>query len=172
MEKKQKVDAINSSIMMLIGMIIIGISAFYNLKLELLLPITFGVYTISNITRFIINKKSKDYDGIHTGLASLISLIVSIVIGITTPKNLFIVLMIWTILIALTKLKKADYYHDRKDRMWKLRLFTLVTFILISVLTSINLANENVTIIIGFYFTINGLLEMFDPIAKTLIKHG
>ena len=80
--------------------------------------------------------------------------------------------MIWTILIALTKLKKADYYHDRKDRMWKLRLFTLVTFILISVLTSINLANENVTIIIGFYFTINGLLEMFDPIAKTLIKHG
>lgn len=172
METKQKVDMTNSIFMMLIGMIIITISAFYDLKLELIIPITFGLYTVSNTIRFILNRKSKDYDGLHTALASIVSLIVAIVIGMTTPKKLFIVLMVWTILISLTKLKKADYYHDRRDRMWKLRLFTLITFIITSIITSINLANTNITLIIGFYFLINGLLETFDPIAKTLIKHG
>ena len=172
METKQKVDMTNSIFMMLIGMIIITISAFYDLKLELIIPITFGLYTVSNTIRFILNRKSKDYDGLHTALASIISLIVAIVIGMTTPKKLFIVLMVWTILISLTKLKKADYYHDRRDRMWKLRLFTLITFIITSIITCINLANTNITLIIGFYFLINGLLETFDPIAKTLIKHG
>ena len=172
METKQTVDMTNSIFMMLIGMIIITISAFYDLKLELIIPITFGLYTVSNTIRFILNRKSKDYDGLHTALASIVSLIVAIVIGMTTPKKLFIVLMVWTILISLTKLKKADYYHDRRDRMWKLRLFTLITFIITSIITSINLANTNITLIIGFYFLINGLLETFDPIAKTLIKHG
>lgn len=172
METKQKVDMTNSIFMMLIGMIIITISAFYDLKLELIIPITFGLYTVSNTIRFILNRKSKDYDGLHTALASIVSLIVAIVIGMTTPKKLFIVLMVWTILISLTKLKKADYYHDRRDRMWKLRLFTLITFIITSIITSINLANTNIALIIGFYFLINGLLETFDPIAKTLIKHG
>lgn len=172
METKQKVDMTNSIFMMLIGMIIITISAFYDLKLELIIPITFGLYTVSNTIRFILNRKSKDYDGLHTALASIVSLIVAIVIGMTTPKKLFIVLMVWTILISLTKLKKADYYHDRRDRMWKLRLFTLITFIITSIITCINLANTNITLIIGFYFLINGLLETFDPIAKTLIKHG
>jgi hypothetical protein len=81
-------------------------------------------------------------------------------------------------LVTCEEVKEDTYIKEIIDIVYNDTLLVtslvgiIVTFILISILTSINLANENITIIIGFYFTINGLLEMFDPIAKTLIKHG
>ena len=76
--------------------------------------------------------------------------------------------------MSLIKLKKADYYHDRRDRMWKLNILMLGIFILCGLLTSINLYYEAdvQVIVIGFFFMINGILEMFDPIVKTLITHA
>lgn len=76
--------------------------------------------------------------------------------------------------MALVKLKKVDYYHDRKDRMWKLKLLTLILFILTGIATSISLAyTSNVqTLIIGFFMVTHAILEMFEPIVKTLISHA
>ena len=76
--------------------------------------------------------------------------------------------------MSLTKFKKVDYYHDRRDRMWKLRVFTLVLFIIAGVITSLNFAfADNIQImVIGFFMIIHGILELFDPIVKTLISHA
>ena len=172
MQKKQKVDIINALFLILIGIITLILPMFIKVKIEVLIPIIFAAYTISNTIRYLITKESKDYEGLHVGISSFTALIASILIDITTPKTLFIVLMIWIMLISLTKLKKADFYHDRKDRMWKLKAFILGIFILTSLLTCINLANSNITLIIGYYFLINGILESFDPIVKKLIKNS
>ena len=76
--------------------------------------------------------------------------------------------------MSLIKFKKVDYYHDRRDRMWKLRIFTLFLFIIAGIATSVNLAHTSSvqTIIIGFFMIIHGMLELFDPVVKTLISHA
>ena len=75
-------------------------------------------------------------------------------------------------LISISKLKKIDYYHDRHDRMWKIRTFILGLFILVSLLSSINLAFTNEVVIFGYITLTHGILELFDPILKTLINHA
>jgi uncharacterized membrane protein HdeD (DUF308 family) len=76
--------------------------------------------------------------------------------------------------MSLTKLKKADYYHDRRDRMWKYSATNLGLFLLTGLLASINLAYglETQIIVLGFFILINGILELFEPIIKTLIAHS
>lgn len=76
--------------------------------------------------------------------------------------------------MSLIKLKKADYYHDRRDRMGKINIFMLVVFIITGLLTAINLGYDNKVqiIILGYFFLVNGLLQMIDPIVKSLISHG
>lgn len=76
--------------------------------------------------------------------------------------------------MSLAKLKKMDYYHDKRDRMWKIRAFNLGLFILSGVLASINLSysGEIQIIVIGFFMLIHGILELFDPLVKTLIAHS
>lgn len=56
--------------------------------------------------------------------------------------------------------------------MWILRIFILFTFLTSGLLTSINLYYEPSvqTIIIGFFFFINGLLCVVDPIAMYLME--
>ena len=87
-------------------------------------------------------------------------------------KNLVLVLLIWMGLMCLVKLKKTDFYHDRQNKMWILRLFILFTFLTTGLLTGINLYYEASvqTIIIGFFFFINGLLDVVDPIAMYLME--
>ena len=81
--------------------------------------------------------------------------------------------MIWMALMCLIKLKKADFYHDRKNKMWLLRLFILFTFLTTGLLTGINLYYEVdvQTIIIGFFFLINGILDTIDPIVLYLMEN-
>jgi uncharacterized membrane protein HdeD (DUF308 family) len=76
--------------------------------------------------------------------------------------------------MSLAKLKKMDYYHDKNDRMWKIRFINLGLFIIAGILTSINLAYVSTVqvLVIGFFMLIHGILELFDPIVKTLIAHS
>ena len=83
-------------------------------------------------------------------------------------------LMAWITLMSVAKLTKVDYYHDKKDRMWKYRLLNLILFILTGIATAISLtyASSVQTIIIGFFMIIHAILELFDPIIKSLIAHA
>jgi len=56
--------------------------------------------------------------------------------------------------------------------MWKIRTFILGLFILVSLLSSINLAFTNEVVIFGYITLTHGILELFDPILKTLINHA
>ena len=111
----------------------------------------------------------------YTTFASLVAMLESIIFNMNENYKLTaLVLMTWITFMSLIKLKKADYYHDKNDRMWKIRSLTLVLFILSGLLTSVNLFydNEIRLIIIGYFFFIHAILEIIDPIIKTLIKHS
>ena len=170
---KQKVDLGISIFLILIGAIMLILPLFQVDNIKVLINIIFILYTITYLVKFILCRKSKDYEGIHCALASIVILLANIFLNPTnSPRNLAVLIMVWVIFMSMAKLKKMDYYHDRRDRMWKVRTFILILFILAGILTSINLEYTGVIqiIVIGFFMFIHGILELFDPILKTLIS--
>ena len=75
-------------------------------------------------------------------------------------------------MLSLIKLKKGDYYNDRKNKMWIVEVISLVLFILAGLLTTMNLYYENdiQVLILGYFFLIHGMLELFDPLIIGLQK--
>lgn len=174
MKKKQKVDIGISLSLIFISIIILILPLFNFNNVSFLTFILYLLYTIIGTIKFFLIKDSKDYEGLHIVLSSILPLIITVIIKPETPRQIALILGIWLILMSITKLKKIDYYHDRHDRMWKVRTFILGLFILTGILSSVNLAfaNEFQIVIFGFLTLIHGILELFDPILKTLINRA
>ncbi len=172
MKYKQKVDLITAIILILIGLVILILPIINILNIKYMLIVILALYAALNLAQYLLTKDSKDYEGVQTFLASALGVVACTIIDIAeSPGNLAMVLMLWIIIMSLCKLKKVDYYHDRKDRMWIIHLVTLILFIIAGLLTSFNLAytKETQTLIIGYFMLTNGILEIFDPIVKTLL---
>ncbi len=174
MKKKQIVDIAIALFLVFIGIILLILPLLGISNIRYLMTIVLGLYTLLNAIQFILTIDSKDYEGLHSAIGSVVVLIATIVINDNTPRIVALELMTWITFMSLAKLKKMDYYHDRRDRMWKLRVFNLFFFIIAGILASINLYySESVQIIvIGFFMLIHGILETFDPVVKTLIAHS
>ncbi len=175
MKFKQKVDTTIALLLILIGIVLLVLPIFNITNIKYLSIAIFTLYTILNLVQFILTKKSKDYEGLHSAIGSFIVVIASIVTSPESqPKTLAMLLMTWIIFMSLAKLKKMDYYHDKNDRMWKIRFLNLSLFIITGILTCINLAYTSAVqvLIVGFFMLVHGILELFDPIVKTLIAHS
>ena len=176
MKPKQKIDVISAALLLIIGASLLVIPKFIEItNVKTICVVVLSLFAIINLVKFFINKDVKDIEGLASFFANLVTILALAFIKTdNVPMDLSIVIMIWIILMSLIKLKKADYYHDRRDRMWKLNVFMLVVFIITGLLTAINLAYDSTVqiIIIGFFFFINGILQMIDPIVKSLINHG
>ena len=171
MRKKELIDLITGISLMLIAAIVLLLPSFKVNDLSFILKMIFGFYALIKFVQFILIMKDKDYESLFTSIVSLVSLISLFIIELSN-KHLILVLMIWMGLMCLVKLKKADFYHDRKNKMWILRLFILFTFLTTGLLTGMNLYYESSvqTIIIGFFFFINGILDIIDPLALYLME--
>ena len=171
MKKKELVDLVTGISLMLLAVVILLLPTFKFNDLGFILKMVFGFYSLVKITQFIFTIKYKDYESLYTCLISLGVLISLFLVNLTT-KSMVLILLIWMGLMCLIKLKKADFYHDRKNKMWWLRLFILFTFLTTGLLTGINLYYESSvqTIIIGFFFLINGILDVIDPITVYLME--
>lgn len=176
MKKKQRVDMGIALCLILIGVVLLVLPLLdLNIKCQWLFTVVFTLYTILNGIQFLLTRESRDYEGLHTSLASLVVLVINVIFDVgDKPKYIALLLMLWVTLMSVVKLKKADYYHDRRDRMWKVRMFNLGLFILTGILASINLSysSDVQIIVIGYFMMIHGILELFDPITKSLIAHS
>ena len=173
MKKKELVDLITGLSLMLLAGVILLLPSFKVNDLGFILKTVFGFYALIKIAQFLLILKEKDFESLFTFIISLGALISLFLINLTT-KNIVLVLMIWMALMCLVKLKKADFYHDRLNKMWILRLFILFAFLTSGLLTGINLYYEASvqTIIIGFFFLINGILDVIDPIVVYLMENN
>lgn len=172
MKRKQRIDLYVALILIAIGVIILILPLFNLTDIKYMLIIIFALYAIINLIQYVSTKESNDYEGLQTFLASIVGVIACTLIDVaSSPANLAYVLMLWIIIMSLSKLKKIDYYHDRKDKMWMIHLVTLILFIISGLLTSFNLAytKETQTLIIGYFLFTHGILELFDPVVKTII---
>lgn len=170
MKKKEIIDLITNIALLILASCILLLPTFKVDNLKVVLIIIFSFYTIFKLTQFILTFKAKDYESLFTSLISICSLISLFFINIST-KNIVLLLMIWFGLMCLIKLKKADFYHDRKNKMWIIRLFMLFIFLTNGLLTGLNLTLDSSfqIIVIGNFFFVNSLLDSIDPIVVYLM---
>ena len=171
MKKKELVDFIVGLLLMFLAVSIILLPTFKITNIKIVLLTIFGFYTIFKIVSFILIYKEKDYESLFTSLVSGSSLIATSLIELTT-KNIALILMIWMGLMSLIKLKKADFYHDRENKMWILRLLILFIFIASGLLTSINLFYDNSVqiLLIGYFFLVNSILDTISPLVEYISR--
>lgn len=166
---KNKVDFYTGILLFLLSIVILLMPIFSVSNVNLLLKIILLFYTIVNLGRYILNYKTKDYEGLFTALVSLILFIILLCYKVENSSlQLSLVLFAFVACYAFIRLKKADYYNDRKNKMWILEITTLIVFIISGLLTSFSilLTNETNIFMIGFLFFINGFIEIIDPIVN------
>lgn len=170
MKAKQMVDIFIESILFILGLVvlIIGIFSYSNIKVVFVSALF--TYAIFNFIQYALTKESKDMEGLYTALSSILIGVADLFLPFDNNLVLPLSIMLWTILMSIIKVVKADYYNDRKDITWKYKMVTLIVFMVISVLTSVALNyNSNVQVLImGYYFIINGILEVSEVLVKYL----
>lgn len=172
MKRKQLVDLIIAIFLILTGcsLLVFPLVNFLNVK-NIFLGVLI-IYAILNFIKFLLTFKSKDYEGLLTFLASVVTMIVALNVDISLkPWNLAITLFVWIIMMSLIKLKKSDYYNDRNSKMWIIKIANLILFIVAGILATINLyyTVDIQILVLGFFFFINGILELVDPLANYIL---
>ena len=171
MKKKQIVDLVIAIFLFIVGSALLLFPLFHFVKVKWIFVGILGVYALLNLVQFILTRKDQDYEGLLTSIASIIVLGIALKLNIAeVPWYLALCLLIWIILLSLIKLKKSDYYNDRHNKVWILKVITLILFILTGLLTTMNLYYENdiQVLILGYFFLIHGMLELFDPLSVYL----
>lgn len=172
MKRKQLVDLIIAIFLILTGcsLLVFPLVNFLNVK-NIFLGVLI-IYAILNFIKFLLTFKSKDYEGLLTFLASVVTMIVALKVDISLkPWNLAITLFVWIVMMSLIKLKKSDYYNDQNSKMWIIKIANLILFIVAGILATINLyyTVDIQILVLGFFFFINGILELVDPLANYIL---
>lgn len=172
MGKRTLAEFITAWFLVLCGAIITVLPIFDYSNVKNIFIIIISIYGIIHLIKNFYTLDTKDYSGFSTSGASLFILILLMFLDINdSPWNLALVLFIWVILMSLIKLKESDYYHDRKSKLWVLNIINLILFILCGVLTSVNLyyTGDIQILVLGFFFLINGILELMDPLVTYML---
>ena len=173
MNKRSFVEFVVAWILIIIAIVITILPLFGIRNIKNIFLLTISSYGIIHLFKNIFILQAKEYSGFSTAGASAFILIIMLFLDLNeSPWNLALLLFIWIILMSLIKLKESDYYHDRKNKIWLLNIVNLVLFIVSGILAaiSLNYTADIQILVIGFFFLINGILELMDPLATYILE--
>lgn len=173
MDRRTLVEFVAAWVLVLLGGLITLLPIFNASDVKCIFIVIISVYGIVHLLKNIYILKTKEYSSFYITGASVITLILLNFFDISdSPWNLALVLFIWVIMVSLIKLKECDYYHDNKSYLWILNIVNLILFILTGVLTAVNLyyTGDIQILVLGFFFLINGILELMDPIVAYILE--
>ena len=173
MNRRTLVEFVTAWILIIEAVIVMILPIFNIMNIRIVFIITISLYGIIHLIKNFALINAKDFSGFNAALSCVVALVLLFFLDINdSPWNLALVLFIWIILMSLTKLKESDYYHDRKNKLWELNIVNLILFIISGILAavSLNYTGEIQILVIGFFFLINGILELMDPLAAYLIE--
>lgn len=161
-----------SIILILLGIFLLIFPWFGKTAPNKLLYLLFSIYGGIKIIEYILTRNEKDYEDLYTGIACVLAATSGFKFSsYSTAMVLSLTLVSWIGIMAIIKLIKLDYYHDRENKMFYVNLITFSLFLLLGLLTSINLYFELTvqTLILGFFFVVNGLLNLAEDGIRILI---
>ncbi|MBQ6841538.1 MAG: hypothetical protein IJO63_05435 [Bacilli bacterium] len=172
MKRKTIVDLVTAVALIIVGSLVLTFPLLKVVNVKYIFIGVLAFYGIMNLIQFILTSKAKDYEGLFTMIASIITLILLGFLEVdNNPLNLALTLFVWIVLMSLIKLKKCDYYHDANRPIWIFRIVTLILFVLIGLLSVINLYYEAEVqiLVLGFFYFVHGVLELVDPVTNYLL---
>ena len=173
MDRRTLVEFVVGWILVLIGGLIMVLPLFNIISVKKVFILVISLYSIIHLIKNFLILESKEYSGFSTSLACVAVLIILLFKDINdNPLNLALILFIWIILMSLIKLKESDYYHDHKNRLWELNIVNLILFIFTGILTTVNLycTPDIQILVLGFFFLVNGILDLMDPLVAYVIN--
>ena len=174
MDRRVNIELLVAILLIIIGTIITILPVFSIVNVKTVFTIIISLYGVIHLIKNVLILKSKDYSGFGIAFSSIVILVLLMFIDINdSPWNLALLQFIWIILLSLNKLKESDYYHDRKNKLWILNITNLILFILVGVLSAINLnyTGDIQILVLGFFFLFNGILELMDPLSAYIIAN-
>ena len=169
MKNKNFFSFISSVIILLIGIILLAYPEIVVDNVNTLFYTIMYIYAMLTFCEYFIHHESEDYEKLFESLACVLAGTSGVIFNLeSTPKVLSLSLISWVSIMAIIKLIKVDYLMDRNNKMWNVKIVLFGAFILIGILTSINLYYEitTQTLMLGFFFLINGLLEIAYPLIE------
>lgn len=171
--KQNKLNLLSSVILILKGLIILLLPLFNINDPYIILSGALLVYFILKMGEYLFIRDEEYLEDLYTSLAAFtIFFIVMYIAKYNNPMYLALTLFSFIGLKSIIKVIKLDFFHDREDNMFFVNLFTFITFIVIGIITTLYLylGNEVTTIVLGFFFVINGLLNLMEDGFRTFIN--
>ena len=173
---RDRTNFIVSFVLVLMGIFMLVEPFLGYMEPNMLLYVIFSIYALVKIIEVIITRNNNsDYEDIFTAIACALAAISGFkFINYEPAMVLSITLVSWVGIMAIIKLIKLDFYHDRENGMFYVNLTTFSLFLLLGLLTSINLYfSETVQILmLGFFFVINGLLNLAEDGIRILVSRN
>ena len=159
MKKKELYSFLSNILLFVIGALIFIFCD--NLKLGLCVLFAFNaLFKFMNL----FNMNNKDYEDLFGCILTVIAFIMLFYFDLII-KNVILIFLIWLGLMSLVKLKKADYYHDRKDNMWIFKIFSLFIILSLGLIISLNLQTNDVNIkLFAIFFMFNSSIDAIEPL--------
>ena len=170
--KKNKINLICSAILLLVGLAMFILPWIKILDPVKILYVVFSIYALVKLVEYFLTRNGSDLENLYTAIASALAAISGFrFINYEPTIVLSMTLASWVAVMSIIKLIKLDYYHDRENGMLYVNLITFSLFILLGLLTSINLYfNETVQyIMLAFFFVVNGLLMFAENGIRILV---
>ena len=170
--KKNKINLICSAILLLVGLAMFILPWIKILDPVKILYVVFSIYALVKLVEYFLTRNGSDLENLYTAIASALAAISGFrFINYEPTIVLSMTLVSWVAVMSIIKLIKLDYYHDRENGMLYVNLITFSLFILLGLLTSINLYfNETVQyIMLAFFFVVNGLLMLAENGIRILV---
>ena len=170
--KKNKINLICSAILLLVGLAMFILPWIKILDPVKILYVVFSIYALVKLVEYFLTRNGSDLENLYTAIASALAAISGFRFINYEPRIvLSMTLASWVAVMSIIKLIKLDYYHDRENGMLYVNLITFSLFILLGLLTSINLYfNETVQyIMLAFFFVVNGLLMLAENGIRILV---
>lgn len=121
---------------------------------------------------FINYLLTKNQTGMHYLYISLISLLASVsgIIYYNYPSNdlITITLICWFIMMVIIKLIRIFTLRNERNYSVFINLFSMSMFILLGIFTVTNIfmSISNESMMIGFFFTVHGILDLIETLGN------
>lgn len=169
---KNKINLISSGVILLLGVLLFIFPWFNIEEPNNLLYLLFAIYAGVKLIEYILTRNGTDRENLYTAIACTLASISGFKFhSYSSPMVLSLTLVSWVGIMSVIKLIKLDYYHDRKNGMFYVNLVSFSLFLLLGLLTSINLYfNATVeALMLAFFFVCNGLLSLSENGIRILV---
>lgn len=172
MQQKITTDKLFSFILVLVGISYLIYPWFGNENPISLFYFFLGIYSGLKFIEYLFQKEKSDKENLYATIASVLIPFLRV---IKFPKEgmlLPLSILTWVALMSIVKLIKLDYLHDRGLPMFRFKLIGFIIFIILGVITSYSLYFEPKVqiIIIGFFITIIGIIDLSQNTIKSSLK--